>query len=205
MDITSTLLLFMAMVALALLPSASVALVITRSTTSGLHNGIAVGIGIVLGDLLFVCLAVLGMAAVAEALGGLFVYVRFLAATYLIWFGFALIKRTPMSPSNGKDKASGNLLVSFLSGLLLTLGDIKAIIFYASFLPAFVDLTSLDVSDFGLIAGITVVAVGGVKMGYAVAASRLARVLTSHESQRRTEVAAGSLMIGTGAYLLVKV
>lgn len=205
MDITNTLLLFMAMVALALLPSASVALVITRSTTAGLRNGIAVGMGIVLGDLLFVCLAVLGMAALAEALGGLFVYVRFLAATYLIWFGVALIQRTPMPSSNAKNKASGNLLVSFLSGLLLTLGDIKAIIFYASLLPAFVDLTSLDVSDFGLIAGITVIAVGGVKLGYAVAASRLARVITSHESQRRTEVAAGSLLIGTGAYLLVKV
>lgn len=205
MDITNTLLLFMAMVALALLPSASVALVITRSTTAGLHNGIAVGMGIVLGDLLFVCLAVLGMAALAEALGELFVYVRFLAATYLIWFGVALIKRSPMSPSNAKDRASGNLLVSFLSGLLLTLGDIKAIIFYASFLPAFVDLTSLDVSDITVIAGITVVAVGGVKLGYAVAASRLARVLISQKSQRRTEVAAGSLMIGTGAYLLVKV
>ena len=205
MDITSTLLLFMAMAALALLPSASVALVITRSTTAGLHNGIAVGMGIVLGDLLFVCLAVLGMAAVAEALGGLFVYVRFLAATYLIWFGVALIKRTPMSLRNANNKVSGNLLVSFLSGLLLTLGDIKAIIFYASFLPAFVDLTSLDASDIAVIAGITVVAVGGVKLGYAIAASRLARVLISHESQRRTEVAAGSLMIGTGAYLLVKV
>lgn len=205
MDITSTLLLFMAMVALALLPSASVALVITRSTTAGLHNGIAVGMGIVLGDLLFVCLAVLGMAALAEALGGLFVYVRFVAATYLIWFGIALIKRAPMLPSNAKDKVSGNLLVSFLSGLLLTLGDIKAVIFYASFLPAFVDLTSLDASDIAVIAGITVVAVGGVKLGYAIAASRLARVLISHESQRRTEVAAGSLMIGTGAYLLVKV
>ena len=205
MDITSTLLLFMAMAALALLPSASVALVITRSTTAGLHNGIAVGMGIVLGDLLFVCLAVLGMAAVAEALGGLFVYVRFLAATYLIWFGVALIKRTPMSLRNANNKVSGNLLVSFLSGLLLTLGDIKAIIFYASFLPAFVDLTSLDISDIAVIAGITVVAVGSVKLGYAVAASRLARVLISHKSQRRTEVAAWSLMIGTGAYLLVKV
>ena len=205
MDITSTLLLFMAMVALALLPSASVALVITRSTTAGLHNGIAVGMGIVLGDLLFVCLAVLGMAALAEALGGLFVYVRYLAGAYLIWFGITLIKRKPVPSSNAHNKASGNLLVSFLSGLLLTLGDIKAIIFYASFLPAFVDLTSLDVSDITVIAGITVVAVGGVKLGYAVAASRLARVLISQKSQRRTEVAAGSLMIGTGAYLLVKV
>ncbi|MEQ8408772.1 MAG: LysE family translocator [Gammaproteobacteria bacterium] len=205
MDITSTLLLFMAMVALALLPSASVALVITRSTTAGLHNGIAVGMGIVLGDLLFVCLAVLGMAALAEALGGLFVYVRYLAGAYLIWFGITLIKRKPVPSSNANNKASGNLLVSFLSGLLLTLGDIKAIIFYASFLPAFVDLTSLDVSDITVIAGITVVAVGGVKLGYAVAASRLARVLISQKSQRRTEVAAGSLMIGTGAYLLVKV
>ena len=205
MHVSESFLLFGAMLVLALIPSASVALVITRSTTAGLHNGIAVGMGIVLGDLLFVCLAVLGMAVIAEALGGLFVYVRYLASVYLIWFGFALIKRRPVPLGNATTRTSGSLVMSFLSGLLLTLSDIKAIIFYASFLPAFVDLTSLNASDIGLIAGITVIAVGGVKLGYAIAASRLARVLISHESQRRTEVAAGSLMIGTGAYLLVKV
>jgi len=52
------------MALLAALPSASVALVITRSATLGVANGIAVSAGIVLGDLIFILLAIFGLSAV---------------------------------------------------------------------------------------------------------------------------------------------
>jgi len=51
MSIIETITLFGIMVALAAMSSASVALVVTRSVTLGVGNGIAVAIGIVLGNL----------------------------------------------------------------------------------------------------------------------------------------------------------
>jgi len=46
---------------LAAMPSTSVALVVTRSATLGVGNGFSVAAGIVLGDLVFVMLAILGL------------------------------------------------------------------------------------------------------------------------------------------------
>lgn len=68
MSIIESLTLLGIMVALAAMPSASVALVVTRSATLGVANGLAVSAGIVLGDLVFITFAIFGLSVVAETL-----------------------------------------------------------------------------------------------------------------------------------------
>jgi len=63
---------FVIMLALAAMPSASVALVVARSSSFGFRNGIATAIGIVAGDLIFVAIAILGMSALAVVMGSVF-------------------------------------------------------------------------------------------------------------------------------------
>lgn len=57
MSIVESITLFGIMMALAAVPSTSVALVITRSATLGIRNGLAVAMGIVLGDACCQCLS----------------------------------------------------------------------------------------------------------------------------------------------------
>lgn len=76
--------LFLIMLTLAALPSASVALVVTRSATAGFANGVAVALGIVVGDLLFVALAILGLSLLAETMGAFFAILKYLGGAYLI-------------------------------------------------------------------------------------------------------------------------
>ena len=66
MSIVEAISLLAIMVSLAAIPSTSVALVVTRSVTLGVANGVATSLGIVLGDLVFILLAVLGLSAVAK-------------------------------------------------------------------------------------------------------------------------------------------
>eukprot|EP00903_Cladosiphon_okamuranus_P004055 g4053.t1 len=132
----------MVMLVLAAIPSASVALVVTRSATHGFSNGIAVALGIVLADLVFVALAILGLGFLAETLGSFFITLRYLGGAYLIWLGIRLL-RSPggmnLSPA-GPNRFS--LFASFTSGFLLTLGDVKAILFYATIILTAVALIS---------------------------------------------------------------
>jgi threonine/homoserine/homoserine lactone efflux protein len=67
MNILEIVVLFAVMVMLALVPSTSVALVVARSSTAGFLNGAAVSVGIVLGDLVFVFLAILFYASLFPA------------------------------------------------------------------------------------------------------------------------------------------
>src|SRR5690606_20134159 len=111
------LMLFVTMLALAALPSTSVALVAIRASTSGFRHGASVAAGIVAGDLLFVLLAVLGMTALAELLGAFFVVLRYIAAAYLMWFGISLLRAA--NPRTNAFSFSGgiSLKADFMSGL----------------------------------------------------------------------------------------
>ncbi|MBL4833087.1 MAG: LysE family translocator [Pseudomonas sp.] len=204
MGLFEILVLFMIMAALALTPSASVALVVARTSTGGLPSGGAVAAGIVLGDLVFVGLAILGMTALAEAMGGLFLVMRYLAAAYLIWFGIGLLRSQPARPAASSSRSASTLSASFLSGLLLTLGDIKAIFFYASLFPAFVDLAAIGAPDIAIIVALTVVAVGGVKLGYAYFSDMVLSGMGELKSFRTIKLTAGGLMMGLGAYLFAR-
>lgn len=192
------------MLLLAAVPSASVGLVIARSATLGVANGIAVACGIVLGDLLFVALGILGMSFLAESLGGLFVILRYIGGAYLIWLGFTLLRARREMGLAKRSPSKLSMAASFTSGLLLTLGDLKAILFYASLLPVFVDMASLTAVDIVWIVAVTIVAVGGVKISYAFAAQHIAERFNNQKSQKLARSAAGCCMIGAGVYIVTK-
>ncbi len=202
---TGMAMLFVILALLAALPSASVALVVTRSAALGLANGLAVAAGIVLGDLVFAALALLGLSVLAQTMGGLFAAVRVLGALYLIWLGFRLMTagETSFVPPEGGD-GRRHLAVGLLSGFVLTLGDIKAIVFYASLFPMFVDLATPKTADMLMIGLVTAASVGGVKAGYALLANRLVSVIRRRGAGKGVKKAAGGLLVGAGSCLIIK-
>lgn len=204
MNLIDAIFLFLVMSVLALLPSTSVALVVTRAATAGFSHGAAVAAGIVLGDLIFACLAILGMTAIAELMGGFFVIIKYAAGIYLIWLGLSLLKSKDSSLTGAIHRSSPSLSVSFFSGLFVTLSDMKAIFFYASLFPVFVDLSRISASDIALIFILTLLSVGGVKLGYAYGARKVVAQANGLISTRKIKVVGGSLMIGAGTYLIVK-
>ena len=205
MTIIETIALFGIMVSLAALPSASVALVVARAATLGVANGVAVSIGIVMGDLVFILLAITGLSVVAEAMGSLFMVIKYLGALYLLWLGIALLtSRNTIEISLEKPAAKRSLIASFLAGFTLTLGDIKAIIFYVSLFPVFIDLSVLNVSDVLTIISVMIVGVGGVKVIYAFSARKVALLARRHKLENAARKTAGSMMVGAAGYLIVK-
>jgi threonine/homoserine/homoserine lactone efflux protein len=204
MDGLTALAFFSIMLTLAALPGASVALVVTRAATHGTKSGLAVAVGIVLGDLLFIALALLGMSFLAETMGALFSIVKYLGGAYLIWLGLTLLRSKDSQLEQARDSQGSSLLTSGVAGLLLTLGDFKAILFYASLLPSLVDVRSLSIQDVALIAGVTILTVGGVKSAYAITARRLVEMLSATASSRHFRTVAGGVLMGTGTYLIAR-
>lgn len=199
----SLLALFFVMIVLAVVPSTSVALVVTRSATRGFQSGAAAAAGIVVGDLIFLGLAILGMAALAQSLGSLFLGVKIAAGVYLVFLGIRLIlpqRQREIRSSTG----IATVGTSFLAGLLVTLGDLKAVFFYASLLPVFIDLSNIATSSVISVAMITVVSVGGVKLAYAALANQIMAKMRERRIARGGEVAAGGLLVGAGTYMVVK-
>ncbi len=93
---------------------------------------------------------------------------------------------------------------SFLSGLLITLGDQKAILFYLGFFPAFIDLSTMTPTDTLVIVIIAVLGVGGAKLVYALLAARASVLLRNSSALRGINYLAACVMIGVGVALLLK-
>ncbi|MGB3514938.1 MAG: LysE family translocator [Elainellaceae cyanobacterium] len=192
--------LFGAMVVLASIPSVSVLAVSTRAATSGLIHGALTALGVVLGDVIFILIAILGLSLLIEAIGPFFVLIKYLGAAYLILIGVQLFRSKPASLEIGEAIPSSHLS-SFLTGLLITLADQKAIFFYLGFFPAFLDLSKVSYVDAGIIIATAMLSVGGVKLGYAILADR-ARLLVSVKARRSLNWLAGSVMVSVGIVLV---
>ena len=160
-------------------------------------------IGIVIGDFIFIILAIYGLSAVAENMYSLFTVIKYCGGTYLIYLGIQLIRsKSRLAKMEAVRKSSW--LASFWCGLAITLGDQKAIFFYISFFPAFVDLSQLSIIDTIIIMAIAAVAVGGVKLGYGYLANRVQFFWQNSQAKQTINAIAGTALICTGVLLIAK-
>jgi threonine/homoserine/homoserine lactone efflux protein len=190
------------MVVLAAIPSVSVLAVSTRSATFGLWHGLFTSIGIVTGDIIFILIAIGGLSLLAAKIGSLLILIKYFGAAYLIFLGIGLCRVKPKDIES-EVIAQSSLWSSFLTGLFITLADQKATLFYLGFFPAFLDVTKISFIDTGIIIAITIVAVGGVKLIYALIASR-ARLVIRTSVSKRLNLLAGCVIIAVGIFLVVK-
>ena len=156
--------------------------------------------GIILGDLVYFYLAVLGMAALAHSMGELFVVVKLAGAGYLIWLGVKLWRQNPpvTASADGKASPQRGFRRSLIGGLMVTVSNPKTIGFYAGLLPTFIDLDKLSVGEAATMGAIVVVTVGGIPAVYAYAAARSRRFFGSARRMKLMHRTAGTMMIGAG-------
>jgi threonine/homoserine/homoserine lactone efflux protein len=188
---------------LAIVPSVSVLAVTARAASFGFSHGLFTALGIVVADIFFILLAVYGLAMVASLMGERFRLVQYLGAAYLIWLGISLW-RADARARKAERVPRSSWLSSFLAGVLITLGDQKAILFYLGFLPAFIDLSTMTPADTLIIILIAIVGVGGAKLVYAFLADRASLLFGDSRSLRAINIVAACVMIAVGIALLLK-
>jgi len=203
MSITGALALFGAMFILAVIPGPGVIVVAARSMTSGFSHGAVTALGIVLGDYVFILLCISGLSILAETMGGVFTTIKYLGVAYLVWLGIRMI-RSPARAEEIEGVRETSYRSNLLIGLLTTLGNPKAILFYVSFFPTFLDMTSITITDVLAILLVTALSVGGVMLGYAFLAARASALLDKSTSSRSFNLIGGGVLIGGGTILAAR-
>jgi threonine/homoserine/homoserine lactone efflux protein len=203
MSIDSLFALFSAMLILAIVPGPAVFAIIARSFSSGKLQAFYMTTGIVLGDYFFIVLALFGLSALAEIMGTAFFIIKYLSAAYLIWLGVKLL-RTKTDSIDIEASKNSSLTSNFLTGLFITLGNPKAILFYVGFFPAFVNVSEVTVSDTGLIMLAATVAFGSVNMCYSLLAVKAKNTFKSPNAATIINKTAGTIMVSTGVLVAVK-
>ena len=203
MSIDSLFALFGAMLILAIVPGPAVFAIIARSFSSGKLQAFYMTTGIVLGDYIFIVLALFGLSALAEIMGTAFFIIKYLSAAYLIWLGIKLL-RTKTDSIDIEASKNSSLTSNFLTGLFITLGNPKAILFYVGFFPAFVNVSEVTVSDTSLIMLAATVAFSSVNMCYSLLAVKAKNTFKSPNAATIINKTAGTIMVSTGVLVAVK-
>jgi len=200
----STIGLSVAMLVLAASPGPGVFATVARALASGFRPALAVIIGIVLGDIIFLMFAFFGLSIIAQALGDLFFIVKICGGAYLIFLGIRIWMREPALAPNEDGNHNRPGWGNFVSGLVVTLSNPKVILFYCGFLPTFLDLSALTLSDLALVVGIITIVLACVLSTYALLASRARRMFTNKKAAQRLNRAAGAVMVATGVVIATR-
>lgn len=192
-----------------LTPGPGVLAMVGRTMEGGPLAGAAYGFGILTGDIVWLTIAITGLAAAADAASGhaaWFWIVKLIGAGVLLWFawgalrGFLIPKPIDAPPPVSRR----GLAATYAAGVTMPLSDPKAIAFYLAFLPAFFDLSEVGPSDYALMVTI-LIAMGVIFIGVYVAGARKARGWLAQRGVKRwADLVTAIIMAGVAVLLVVR-
>lgn len=128
----------LAVLALFLIPGPAVFLTLAQSVHGGRRAGIATALGIALGDLVHVVMAILGLSALLLASATAFQTVKYAGAAYLLYLA---VKAWRTKPAKAHEETAVEPGHAFRQGLLAEVLNPKTAIFFLAFFPQFVHPT----------------------------------------------------------------
>ena len=191
------------MFVLSIVPGSSVFLIIVRSMTSNLSQGLITIGGIVFANIIFIMLVVYGVGALVASMDGLYKIIKFSGSAYLFWLGVKLLM-TKAKIVEIEEVVESSWKANFIAGFIVTISAPRAILFYVSFLPNVIDLNKAKVPDVLLLMLIAAIAVGGAKLPYALLAYKSSLFLQEEKPKRVMNVLAGVVMLLIGCAVALK-
>jgi len=126
-------------------PGPGVAAIVGRSLARGTRGAPAFLAGFVVGDLIWLLLTVVGLAAAARAFSGAFAALKIAGALYLLFLAWQMWRPAGRIVVDVRQAIPPESAVApFFGALALTLGNPKAMVFYLAVVPSIVPLERLD-------------------------------------------------------------
>jgi threonine/homoserine/homoserine lactone efflux protein len=150
MDLSSSLALVVATFIFVITPGPGIIAIISTSLTFGFKSGAILSIGLIFGDIVYLLVALFGLAILMEFLGDFFMLVRLVGGLYFLYLGYTMVSAKVNRFELNRD-ISPSLYKTFFQGLFISLSNPKVILFYLGFLPAFMDLSNLSLNDIILV------------------------------------------------------
>jgi threonine/homoserine/homoserine lactone efflux protein len=204
MDLAGLLVFATALFIAAASPGPGIAALVARVLGRGPQGAVAFSIGIMLGDVVWLTFAILGLAAIAQAFHGVFLVIKYAGAAYLLYIAYRLWT-APVEALDTRAEAKTESPAKLLfGGLALTLGNPKPIVFYLALLPTILDLTQVTVLGYAELVGATFATLAVVFGSYIVLASRARRLFTSPKALRVLNKSTGAVMAGAAAAIAAR-
>jgi threonine/homoserine/homoserine lactone efflux protein len=187
----------------AAIPGPGITAIVARALGSNFRETFFMGLGLVLGDMTYLTAVILGLAFVAQTFTEVFIIIKIVGALYLGYIAYKLWT-AGLLPQEIAAQKSSNIGLSFLSGLLVTLGNPKTMLFYVALVPTLIDINSIGPREYGILLVTTFVVLLVVLVPYMMLASRARTLLKQPRALRALNRVAASILAGTAAFIATR-
>lgn len=203
---TAQILSYMAALGLAAaIPGPGMTALVARSVSGGLVTGFTMLAGLILGDLIYLSIAVFGLAVIAHNYTSIFTLINWAASLYLCVLAWQFWCHQPQAININQKATKRELASAWFSGLTITLGNPKTIAFYMAILPLVISLDNVSLQMWGgMLVPLTVFVLLCIGAVFILAALRIRHLLTSEKAQRRLFRSAGLIMMLAAAGMVIK-
>jgi threonine/homoserine/homoserine lactone efflux protein len=203
MDLTSLTLFVGALFVAAASPGPTIAAIVARVLGRGMSGAIAFTAGIMLGEIVWLTVAILGLAVVAQTFQGVFLAIKYAGAAYLLYLAWKLWT-APVADNVVPDRADGKRVRLFFAGVAVTLGNPKVVVFYLALLPNIIDLAMVSVLGWLELSVVTLAVLAIVDGAYIALAARTRRLFTSPRAMRMVNRGSGAVMASAAVAIAAK-
>jgi len=176
---------------------------IARSLSGGFRGAWPLAVGVVVGDVIWPLLAIFGVSALVTVYEDILLVLRLAGALMFIVMGALLIWHRAKRIGENSALTAPGAWAGFTAGVLVIMGNPKAILFYMGILPNFFDLSRVTTPDILVICALSaaVPLAGNLVLGLFI--GRIRALLSSQEARAKLNLTAGILMILVGLAIAI--
>ena len=174
---------------------------VARTLSGGFGSAWPLALGVVIGDVLWPIIAILGLSWVAMQYDGLLDLLKYVAALIFFVLGFSLISNPDRAVNNDNRLTRPGQLAGFIAGVAIILSNPKAILFYIGVLPGFFDLSRVTLLDIVAICTISAVLPFLGNLTLSIMFDRVRHLLSSPATLRKVNTISGILLILVGVII----
>lgn len=174
-----------------------------RAMAGGFAAAWPLALGVVVGDVLWPLVAILGISWIVSSYAGLMRVLTWIASLVFVVMGVLLIRNADRRIVADSRLTRPGIWAGFVAGVAVILGNPKAVLFYLGILPGFFDLRALTPLDIVAVCCISLLVPFLGNLAMAAFIDRARQIVTSPATLRRVNVIAGSLLVVVGIAIAI--
>ncbi len=184
-------------------PGPSIAALVARVIASGYRSVLPFLAAMWIGEAIWLCVAATGASYIAQSFHTVFLILKYLGVAYLLylawkmWTAPAVVKEGDLP----REDSSWRL---FATGMAITLGNPKIMVFYLALLPSLIDLSGITVLGIVELVAVMMLVLIAVDLAWVVAAAQARRWLKSPRAMRIANRVSATAMGGAAIAIAAK-
>ncbi len=184
-------------------PGPSIAALVARVISRGYRSVLPFLAAMWIGEAIWLCLAASGASYIAQSFHTVFVVLKYLGVAYLLYLAWKMWT-APAVVKEGDLPTEDSSWRLFATGMAITLGNPKIMVFYLALLPSLIDLSGITVLGIAELVAVMMLVLIAVDLAWVIAAAQARRWLKSSRAMRIANRVSATAMGGAAIAIATK-